>query len=144
MLWLKVVAVQERKCREGFTRRDLATSASSTGWYPWWNVLGEHVVITPADVIVQNRRRVMKWCMVFYWADGSVCTPVSVSASVCAKWGTRRHHLPDSGNKRWWDCVREEIYLCLPCVQKGHTTAFFNICHLTAFRGCNIQDRAIC
>ena len=48
-----------------------------------------------------------------------MCVLVCLLAQVCVcvKWGTRRHHLPDSGNKRWWDCVREEIYLCLPCVR---------------------------
>lgn len=53
-------------------RRNLAMLPSGPGWYPWWNVLGEHAVITPADVIVQNQRRVMKWCMVFYW-EGRGC-----------------------------------------------------------------------
>lgn len=55
---------------------------SRMAWYPWWNVLGEYAVITPADVIAQNQRRVMKWYMVFYWA-GSVCTCMSVRAHVC-------------------------------------------------------------
>lgn len=45
-----------------------------------------------------------------------VCTCMSVSASVCVKWETGRRHLPDGGNKRWSDCVREKIYLCLACV----------------------------
>lgn len=53
------------------------------------------------DVLVSRQRVcVVEWV----WVD----VPFKRGASV-------RHHLPDGGYNRWWDCGWEKIYLCLPC-----------------------------